>query len=280
MEIGLKIMAQTSNNLNILSNQKLSIQISLSGLSFCVLNSDTNTITFLKHLPIGSKKNPFEILEILKNAFASFPILNSEFESVQVIHENELSTLIPNSLFDEEDLADYLKFNSKILKSDFIAYDAIDANESKNIYVPYVNINNFIYEQFGAFSYKHSSTILIEQILRLEKNAEDTKMYVHVSSSHFEIIVTKAGQLILYNTFDYNTKEDFIYYILFTAEQLKLNPESLLLIFLGDITKDDDLYTITYKYIRNVSFGNRYDNYTYMEAPKTSHSDFTLIQSL
>ena len=60
-------------------------------------------------------------------------------------------------------------------------------------------------------------------------------------------------KLLLYNTFEYQTKEDFIYYLLFTAEQLQLNPEIFQLKLFGKISKENELYQIAYKYIRNVS---------------------------
>ena len=272
-------MAQTNKNYNKLTNLELSIQISLSGLSFCILQNDTKTITTLKHINFEKKLNPFEVLDKLIHLFNTESVLQVAFSNVNVIHTNELSTLVPKPLFKENCLADYLKFNSKILKSDFLAFDSIELNDSVNVYVPYININNFIYEKFGSFTYKHFSTILIEQILFIEKNADDTKVYVHVNSNHFEIIVVEKGKLIIYNTFEYTTKEDFIYYILFTAEQLQLNPETLSLILIGNVNKNDDLYNITYKYIRHVSFGKRIDNYNYQEQPETNYSDFTLIHS-
>ena len=188
---------------------------------FFIVIWSKSTITFLKHLLVEKKQNPFEVLDLLKHAFNTEKELQSTFSSVTVIHENELSALIPKPLFNEDNLADYLKFNAKILKSDFITYDDVIINDSINVYIPYVNINNFIYDTFGAFSFKHFSTILIDKILSIEKNAEDSKMYVNVSNTHFEIIVTKQSNLILYNTFEYTTKEDFIYYILFSAEQLQ-----------------------------------------------------------
>ncbi|MDO5971487.1 DUF3822 family protein [Flavivirga aquimarina] len=271
-------MAQPNKNHNKEINSELSIQISLSGLSFCVLQS--NTVTYLKSFNFNKKLNPLEVLDYLINVFNTETNLQeASFSSINVIHDNELSTLVPKPLFEEDCLADYLKFNSKILKSDFITYDDIVLNDSVNVYVPYININNFIYEKFGAFTFKHVSTILIEEILLLEKNTNIPKAYLNVNKNHFEIIVTQKGKLLLYNTFDYTTKEDFIYYILFTTEQLKLNPETLSLVFIGDIDKNDDLYQIAYKYIRNVSFGNRNDNYKYHESPKYGYSDFTLIKS-
>lgn len=273
-------MAITSNNEHIKSNENLSIQISLNGLSFCVLNTESNTVVFLKEIPTEKRETPYKILNLLIDAFDTEKALQTGFNSIHVIHENELATLVPEPLFQEENLADYLKFNSKILRSDFISFDTIDINKSVNVYVPYVNINNYIYEQFGIFSYKHFSTILIESILEKEQAETDTKMYVHVQKTHFEILVVKQGKLLLYNSFEYSTKEDFIYYILFTSEQLQLNPDELILVFLGSVSDNDELHNIAYKYIRHIRFASRKDTYKFLEKPKSNHAYFTLIHSL
>ena len=279
MEIGQKLMEKANNTHNKLNYLDLSIQINLNGLSFCILNTDSNTITYLRHFNEDKKLNPFEILDLLKDLFNKEKELQQDFKNVHAIYVNELATLVPKDLFNEDLLADYLKFNSKILKSDFIAYDTLEINESVNVYVPYVNINNYIYDTFGSFTYNHFSSILIEKILQIEKQASDSKLYIHVSKDHFEIVVTNKGKLILYNTFCYSSKEDFIYYILFATEQLHLNPEKIQLIFLGDIDKASDLYEITYKYIRHISFGKRINSYNYTNETKSNYSDFVLTQS-
>lgn len=274
-------MAITNSNStkNKLTNLELSIQISLNGLSFCILERHTNTITILKQISFKKKLNPLELLDQLKGLFNSEITLQVSFSKVHVIHDNELSTLVPKSLFNEDALADYLKFNSKILKSDFITYDHISLNDSTCVYVPYININNYLYDKYGEFTFRHISSVLIESILQLEKNSESTKFYVNVSSNYFELIIVDKSKLLFYNTFEYITKEDFIYYILFTAEQLNLNPEVFNLIFIGDIDKDDEFYKIAYKYIRHVDFGNRNDSFKYSETPNSKYSNFALIKS-
>lgn len=272
-------MAITNNRDTKISNQELSIQISLSGLSFCILQRDSKTISFLKSYWFDKKLNPFEVLDKLKHLFNSIKELQTTFSNVTVIHANELSTLVPKALFNEEVLADYLKFNSKILKSDFITFDTIEVNDSVNVFVPYVNINNFIYDLFGTFTYKHISTVLIEQLLLAEKNSEKTKMYVNVGKGNFEVVVIDKSALLLYNTFEFNSDEDFIYYILFVSEQLGLNPETLQLVFLGDIKNGDSLYNISFKYIRHIAFGNRNDSYKFVETPENNYSNFTLLKS-
>ncbi|WP_055445017.1 DUF3822 family protein [Lacinutrix himadriensis] len=272
-------MATANNKTTILINQELSIQISLNGLSFCILQPDTNTICYLKHFAFNQKQTPFQVLDDLKKIFKTTEALQTNFSTIHVTYINDLSTLVPKPLFKEDAIADYLKFNSKILQSDFIAHDILEINDSVNVYVPYMNINNYLYERFGTFAYKHFSTILLEEILQTEKHAQDEKMYVHVLTNHFEIIVTNKGKLTLYNTFTFTTKEDFIYYILFTAEQLQLNPETITLVLLGDIFAEDELYNMVYKYIRHIQFGKPNTNYLLEVEQQTIHSNYILKHS-
>lgn len=273
-------MTQKSNSLNEIHSKELSIQLSLNGLSFCILNTDINTITHLKHFTKAKKQTPEELLETLITLFETEVALKDSFQKITIIHENEWSTLVPKALFNEDSLVDYLKLNIKILKTDYITFDTLAINDSVNVYLPYVNINNFIYDKYGSFTYKHYSTILIEAIINAEANANDSKLYIHVSKTHFQLVAVKEGDLMLYNTFEYTTPEDFIYYVLFTAEQLQFNPETIKTVLLGDIAINDNLYTIAYKYIRHITFGERLDPYQYSETPANGYSDFTLIKSL
>jgi hypothetical protein len=57
-------------------------------------------------------------------------------------------------------------------------------------------------------------------------------MTVHFSEGHFELLLSKS-EVVIFNSFDYQTPEDFIYYVLFTAEQLSLNPENFPLELIG-----------------------------------------------
>ena len=143
------------------------------------------------------------------------------------------------------------------------------------VYVPFVNTNNYIFDRFGSFEYKHSSTVLIEKVLRL-KNTNDRTLYVNVESSIIDIIIVKSNSLIFYNRFEYKTKEDFIYFILFTIEQLDLNPEKLRCEFFGSINSIDELYLIAYKYIRNISI-LPFDKMNYYKEKNTEN--FILLNS-
>lgn len=236
--------------------KSVSIQFSLGGFSFCISNTETKEIQHLTYYtfnsPVITPEALLKEIEVLYQQNSN--ILDQKFEQVTVIHQNNLATLVPTPLFDENELNTYLAYSIKTLETDFIAFDALQQLDIQNVYIPYVNINNFFFQKFGTFEYKHHTTVLIDKLILHAKNNTALQFFVHVSTNSFDIVVLQDSKLLLYNSFSYSTKEDFIYYILFTAEQLELNPETLHFVFLGAIEESSELYQITYQYIRNIHF--------------------------
>lgn len=240
------------------SHKELSIQLGLSGLSFCILDGSTKKIHSLDTIELENTTVPEDLIAHLENWFNKPENQDMIFEKVVAIHENELSAVVPKPLFNESNLSDYLKYNVKILENDYLSYDAIDQHEIYNVYVPFTNVNNYLFDKFGDFEYKHASSILIETLVNQAKKGDKPTLYAYISRTHFEIITTDQKQLILYNTFSYHQKEDFIYYLLFTIEQLNLNPEKVTVYLLGLIDPQSELYQIAYQYILDVKIGNHF----------------------
>ena len=252
MVTGLKTTLKNSN-LTTDYKKELSIQVHLNGLSFCVFNRSENTIEYLNKIHFDKKQNPDALLQNIQNVLASEHTFSQNFDQVILVYQNELATLVPKSLFNPANAADYLKFNSKILKSDVIEFDDINSNNSVIVYVPLMNINNYIFETFGEFNFKHSAHVLIETLLQQETDTH-SKVYININSYHFEMVVIKNKNLEFYNFFEFSSPEDFLYYVLFTFEQLGLNPEEVPVYFTGAITEDNDIYQLAYTYIRHLNF--------------------------
>ncbi|NHF59782.1 DUF3822 family protein [Flavobacteriaceae bacterium TP-CH-4] len=250
-------MTRKTNNNDIENTSKdfhrLSIQISLNGLSFCVLDTVANRIVGSEHLIFHKELTPYQTLKELQQLFKRHQIDDTKFSEVVVIHRNNLFSLVPKSLFDEKELANYLKFNAKILANDHIAYDELEGYDLMNVYVPFVNINNYIYDLFGEFIYKHHGTVMVQSLLDEHVNGKEPVVYVHVFDRQLDITVITQKKLLLFNNFEYSTQEDFLYYLLFTLEQLGLNPESVPLKMFGDVGEDDPIYRLCYEYVKDIS---------------------------
>jgi len=257
---------------------KLSIQFNLDGFSFCITdNTSEEILYFYEYLFKEKKITPESLLKKIEELFKTDSYLQKDFSSVSVVHQNNLSCLVPNTYFSEDKLSEYLNFNIKTLTSDFITFDDIQSIKAKNVYIPYVNINNFLFQNFGEFEYKHHLTIFIEKLISIN-NSDEKVVYVNVSSDSFDVVVIQNKQLYFSNSFSFETKEDFIYYILFTFEQLKLDVEEIQLYFTGDIELESELYTITYQYIRNVLFLES-NNPIFKKLNCSKHSNYILLGS-
>lgn len=244
----------TKNNLQKETHQELSVQVSLTGLSFLIKDAQKNEFTFFEHT-VFDHPVPIELLtEEITKSYHKHPELQQTFSDVSVIHQNALFALVPQALFDEKNSADYLKYTSKTLTTDYIDFDTIDPTEIVNVFVPYTNVNNFFFEQYGAFTFQHHNTVFIKNILMQSTMEQSLKMYVHCLNPTVDILVVKNKKVQLCNTFKCQTPEDFVYYILFVAEQLQMNPEEFELFLTGNVTKEHPFYEAAYQYIRNVTF--------------------------
>ncbi|HET8737000.1 MAG TPA: DUF3822 family protein [Pricia sp.] len=248
---------------------KLSIQVSLNGLSFCVLDTAANTVLKAEKAVFAKKLTPYSLLKRLNSFFSEHAIQLSQFSEVVAVHRNNLFGLVPAPLFDTGELANYLKFNTKLLANDHMAFDALKGHDMVNVYVPFVNVNNYIYERFGAFTFKHSATVMLESLLNAapgvfrpdeEVSADNAGnsgkrpvCYVHIFEQQMDIAVIAQKKLLLFNSFDFVTKEDFLYYLLFTMEQLQLDTDSVPVGLFGDVEEGDDLYGLCYRYVLDVA---------------------------
>ncbi len=260
--------------------KKLSIQVGLNGLSFCVLDTISNIILASEKVTFKTTSTPYLVLKELKSILSEQAAIGNNFSEVVVIHKNGLFSLVPKTLFNKEELPNYLKFNAKIMANDQIVHDEIAHHDIMNVYVPFTNVNNYIFELFGEFEFKHSGTILIETLLTQSRNSIDPICYVQVSEKEMEIVVITEKKLQLYNHFEYGTKEDFLYYLLFALEQLQVDLEKVQLKLFGTIEEGDPIYELCYRYVKHISVFVP-SNPSYAEEQTDPQAiDFTVLSSL
>ncbi len=260
--------------------KKLSIQVGLNGLSFCIIDTIGNKIVDSDQLVFKTASTPYLLLKELKNLFAQKNVARHQISNVSVVHQNNLFSIVPKVFFNADELPNYLKFNTKILPSDHIVFDEIKNHDMVNVYVPYTNVNNYIFEQYGEFEFKHSGTVLIQTLLEQQNTGPEPICYVHVTERTLEIIVVRQKSLLLYNFFNYQTKEDFLYYVLFVFEQLGLDVEKHHLKLFGRIEENDSVYTLCYRYIKSISVFTLTNSSYFFDHLREDSIDLTLLSTL
>jgi len=240
------------NNLHQNSLYSLSIQVRLDGLSFFIQNTQTREIVTFEEVRFRESVTLQHLVSTIDQVFKEKEKLQQPFQKVTVVYANELFTVVPKALFNPTKRADYLKFNTKIISTDFVAHDNIDEHELVTVYIPYTNVNNYFFDKFGSFDFYHSTTVFIKSILKNSTVDLETQVVVDLSITHFYIGITKNKKLELINRYEVRTPEDFIYYLLFTLEQLELSTETTVIKITGNISKEDPYYKLLYTYVRHI----------------------------
>jgi len=251
------ISIQSDNfNIALANSYHLSIQLGISHFSYCLLNTTTFTYDYAKKYSLSSKEDiTTEITEIINND----AIIKADFSSQSVAFVNFPSTLVPNILYKEEEAELLLAFNTEV--NGKILTDNILSQKAYLIYVVPESIVSIVSNFFPKAKQKAQESILIQQYSQL--NTDTEKAYLYLNEHKVGITIFKGDQLIFNNTFDYTTKEDLLYYSLFSFEQLKLSPESIDVTVFGTIEKEDEYFNLLYDYIRNVKLGERPHQFTF-----------------
>jgi len=245
------IIIQSDNfNIALANSYHLSIQLGISHFSYCLLNTTTFTYDYAKIYTLSSVDDTAaEITEIINND----ALIKTEFSSESVAFVNFPSTLTPSSLYKKEEKDTILAFNTEV-KGEVLA-DTILSQKTHLIYSVPESILTIVSNFFPKAKQKAQESILIEQYGQLNNNTE--KAYLYLNQNKVTITFFKENKLVFNNAFTYITKEDLLYFVLFSFEQLKLSTEKIEVILFGAIEKDDEYFNLLYDYIRNLKLGKR-----------------------
>jgi len=231
-------------NIDLCEQYHLAIEIGFKHLSYCIINTHTNSLQYLNRVIINNN---------FINKINQDNILKLNFGSISVSFANIPFTLVPSELFQKNKEKQILELHSN-------TYDIIKSDELINIKTHLIYtipnfMNDIIFTFFPNAKQSAQQSILIKRFN--EFNNHNDIAYLHISDKKFNLTTFKNSKLILSNEFDFDTKEDLLYYTLFTFEQLNLNPETVSVKIYGDIIKGDETHQLLYEYIRNVKFGCR-----------------------
>ena len=249
METGKANKIQASSFNTALSDiYHVSVQIGLTHFSYCIINTSTFSMEYFKNYQIN---NTNDIINLINDD----EVIKSDFFSSSVAFVNFTSTLIPNKVFTKNSAIEMLKLNSE-------TYEIINNNVLKEIDVHLAysipkELDNIATTYFPNAKQKAQQSILIDEFSK-KYNIEPTA-YLYLCENTLNITVFKNEKLIFNNSFNFETKEDILYFTLFSFEQLKLNTNTVNTLLFGDITKDDDNFKLLYEFIRKIKFGGRPD---------------------
>ncbi len=224
--------------------------------SYCILDAARQKVVVLKDYRIVPKTKEGLAINFMEQVFEQDTTLSSLVAEkiIFAVHTN-CSAIVPSPLFSKDQAKDILSLTCQLQNDSRVYDDRIKLADAHHIYAVPENFLKEVGTHFKELSLFNANTAFIESQLMLNKHHEEAIVAVNVRSGSFDLVITQGSELLFSNIFNYETSEDFIYYLLFTLEQLELNPDITEVRFYGDIDKLSSAWMVSKKYIRNVSFG-------------------------
>jgi hypothetical protein len=259
---------------------ELSIQFAPDGFSFCIFHPKVNKYLSIETINFAKTNSYTGIEQIFEQHAKTNEWVLLNYLRTKIYYENEFSTLIPASLYNEKEKHLYATFNYSIPDGHVCKSDFIKSMDAFLVYTISENLLKKFQQLFPANDLFSSSTNLLESLILQYKNAgPDKKMFVNVRSTFIDIVVLEENKVQFFNSFQYHTSDDFIYFIIFVIEQLSLNPETIELIFSGMINKNSSLLENVYQYVRNIHFQKipSVHKYSYIFTEVPAHYYYNLL---
>ena len=220
MGIGqLRLMSLENNNLS-----KLNIIVGDNYSTFHFIDHSNTSKSFFKKFSYDLELKTELIGDFIGENLRINGLNHLSINEINVYYDNNLFSIVPNSLYDENFNKKYLENIFEIQTNDYIESDLISELEIRNVYLPYINVNNILIDSFNQINYFHYNSILLRK-LSSTINEEKNKIFCIINNKCFKVIIFQNSSLKMVNHFNYETNEDILYFLLQSLKSQKIKPE-------------------------------------------------------
>ncbi len=204
--------------------------------------------------------------DLLRYIFDDHHLLLANFwKSIQFVIKNRDYTFIPAKLFEEENIAAYLKLNTAF---DPQTDEAMLTYHKQLDMVNVFTVPKYIIEMIESIypgnkpSYIHQSSTLINGLLSINQpEMRDVALYIDRFGLHIMVVYDK--KLVFYNQYVIRKFSDYLKYIRLVANELDINLNSTVIQLYGFLGKNTPHFRELKKAIPYLTLGDRPKNFKF-----------------
>ena len=239
-------------DLKLATEYHISIQVSLDGFSFCILDIRHNKYVNFKHFPLIVGKPQF-LTKKIEAIFELEDELNASFKSVAITYSTTKATLIPKIFSENSHLPRIAEFASEISRNEDIQTNDLPGFNYQLGYSYPKELMVLLNSKFTDFKICHKSIPVILSGLS-QRNEKKNTVLINFEKKYIRVIALKGQQIALFNSFFYKNESDFLYYTLNIYQSLQIDPEHDEMLIGGYVADDSSYIRLLKKYISNLHF--------------------------
>lgn len=242
------------------SQYRLSILIRKNGLSFIILDTVSQKIIAFKEIEVDAFDHYKEYCYFVNKAFKSEAFLEYDYKSISVIYQSFTALSIPVDLYSAEHKRTYFALNTEVADDEAILSNDIPQLEAKKLFTIPKALYEIIKEHFPGSTIYHQTAPVIQSVY---KEQVFETVYLNIHPDFFDIQIFNAHEMLLDNAFKFETKEDLLYYIVYTFEQLGIDPKTQKTILFSELKHNDELIELLKDYFGGLKLAQLPESYTY-----------------
>jgi hypothetical protein len=180
--------------------------------------------------------------------------------------ESKKFTLIPESLFSEKNLSDYLRPLFKLDPLDNVASQKIIPVNGYGVFTLKQGTESLLQRELKNVSILHAPSSLLIAYQQLVPPNKKNMSFVRLHKNEILVTVFQDKKLLLHTNFDIEKLDDAVYHYLNTLEQLSLDKKSVSLNILGNHSEIDNFNNIMTVNVEGSKFVNRLPTLQYDDA--------------
>ena len=255
----------------------LLLNIGTACISYAIISTEGNKLRILSEITIPNNL-PETISNTLEELIAENEHLKQSFQKVVVSIDSNKFVFIPNEIYDQSKLTEYVKFLNPN-KSDPVLTRNLNTRSIKNVFI----VDSFL--QSKVLAHYPKAIITSQANSFIEGNAKSLKidlpyqLFLNIQAATFEACLYLNNELSFYNLIEYKTIEEFNYFLLAIITQFNLTAPNTSVFLTGKINPGEELYTRIKKYFSKIKLadGDSLVDRNYIFHPVQSHTYFSLL---
>jgi hypothetical protein len=160
-------------------------------------------------------------------------------------------TFVPVSLFRPDHVANYARFLD-VKVNEKVFSQPLDS-ENQVIY----KLDDRIAKAAEKFDLKNTVFSAKGWIsLIASSNPSDDNLYLNIDTDKVEFLNYNDGKLRFYNSFEFKTPDELVYFSMVVVGELKIQPQNTSIILSGDISMDDENFGRLSQFFHNAELNN------------------------
>ena len=247
-------------DINSSENYILSIEVSVTGLTFCVLDTLRNKYILIRHYEPEEGRD--FTYDHLSDILVSDDYFRKRYRKVNIVVPSHKFTLVPAPLFEPSKAVEYFDFNHTRDENTIILSNRVTLPDAFIIFSLPGELSSMLGSSFPDTPVNIHLRPLLRHIAYGNRNPGGRSIHVHLESSFFNLAIFDQGLLKICNSFTYKNTSDILYHVMNVFRQTGIDQNETLF-FSGNIEKNADLVPEFSSYVRGIKFAVPEGNFTF-----------------